>query len=106
MHLPEGLLAAIQVEAENVSGSELARPSALLSRRYKEGEFSRPPVARRDDRAAYLTARFPATYAATCRVFAELKRRAPHASIASVLDLAAGPGTASFAAAETFPELR
>jgi len=106
MHLPEELLGAIQVEAENVSGSELARASALLSRRYKEGEFSRQPVVAHDDRAAYLTARFPATYAATSRVFAELKRRAPKASITSLLDLAAGPGTASFAAAETFPELR
>jgi ribosomal protein RSM22 (predicted rRNA methylase) len=106
MRLPEELLAAIQREVENVDGRALARSSAELTRRYRAGDFSSPPIQTREDRAAYLTARLPATYAANWRVFSEIRQRAPQAGIVSVLDLAAGPGTALFAAAELFPGLR
>lgn len=106
MRLPEELLAAIQREVENVDGRALARSSAELTRRYRAGDFSAPPIQTREDRAAYLTARLPATFAANWRVFSEIRQRAAQADIASVLDLAAGPGTALFAATEVFPALR
>ncbi|HMF90137.1 MAG TPA: small ribosomal subunit Rsm22 family protein [Candidatus Angelobacter sp.] len=106
MRLPEELLAAIQREVESVDGKTLARASAELTRRYRAAEFSSPPIQTPEHRAAYLTARLPATYAANWRVFSEVLERAPQAQIASVLDLAAGPGTALFAAVELFPTLR
>src|SRR6185503_2727395 len=52
-------------------------------------------------RLAYLAARMPATFGATAAVLQEL----PIAP-ASWLDLGAGPGTASWAAASLFPESR
>lgn len=55
---------------------------------------------------AYLGARLPATYAVVAAVLDELKGRAPDWRPGSVLDLGAGPGTASLAVAEAFPELR
>lgn len=55
---------------------------------------------------AYLGARLPATYAVVAAVLDELKLRAPAWQPGSVLDLGAGPGTASMAVAEAFPELR
>jgi ribosomal protein RSM22 (predicted rRNA methylase) len=106
MRLPEELLDAIQREVEKVDGKSLARSSAQLSRRYKAADFSAPAISSRDQRAAYLATRLPATYAANWRVFSEIQQRAPQVKITSVLDLAAGPGTALFAAAEMFPSLQ
>ena len=57
-------------------------------------------------RAAYLAARLPATYAANFNVFSEIHRLAPGLEIESLLDLGGGPGTSLFAAAEVFPALR
>jgi ribosomal protein RSM22 (predicted rRNA methylase) len=106
MRLPEELLAAIQREVENLDGKTLARAAAELTRRYRAAEFSSAPIQTQEHRAAYLTARLPATYAANWRVFSEVRQRAPQAEVAGILDLAAGPGTALFAAAELFPALR
>jgi ribosomal protein RSM22 (predicted rRNA methylase) len=106
MRLPEELLAAIQREVENVDRKLLAHASAELTRCYQSTSFSSAPIQRQEHRAAYLTARLPATYAANWRVFSEIRKRAPEVEIGSVLDLAAGPGTALFAAAEVFPALR
>lgn len=106
MRLPEELLAAIQREVEDVDGKVLARASAELTRHYRSAGFSASPIRSSEDRAAYLVTRLPATYAANWRVFSEILDRAPQAEITSLLDLAAGPGTALFAAAEVFPALR
>lgn len=106
MRLPEELRAAIQREIESVDRKLLARASAELTRRYRAADFSAPPIQTPEHRAAYLAARLPATYAANWRVFSEIAERAPQAEISSILDLAAGPGTALFAAAQVFPALR
>ncbi|HKF22813.1 MAG TPA: small ribosomal subunit Rsm22 family protein [Candidatus Angelobacter sp.] len=106
MRLPEELLAAIQREVENIDRRALVRSSAELTRRYRAADFSAPPIRNQQHRAAYLTARLPATFAANWRVFAEIRERAPDIAISSFLDLAAGPGTALFAAAEVFPALQ
>jgi len=80
-----------------------ARPLAAAARRlrerYQRGEFSealREPV----DRAAYLAVRFPATYAANCKVFGHVHDRLPDTRFASLLDLGAGAGAAIWAAAQ------
>lgn len=106
MRLPEELLAAIQREIERTDQRGLVRASAELTRHYKAANFSSPAIKTDLHRAAYLLVRLPATYAASARVFAEIRRLAPQAGIASMLDLGAGPGTAIFAAAQIFPDLR
>ena len=106
MRLSAELLDAIQRETEKVDRRKLAQATAQLTEHYKAADFSSPAIASEAHRAAYLAVRFPATYAAIRRVFAEIKLRAPQQEIASLLDLGAGPGTALFAAAEHFPQLR
>ena len=103
MRLPEELLAAIQSEIEGVDASALARASAELTRRYKAADFHTPAITGRAQRAAYLAARLPATYAANVSVFSEIHRLAPGVEIENLLDLGGGPGTSLFAAAEVFP---
>jgi len=107
MRLPEALLAAIQREIAGVNRRDLARASQQLTARYKVAEITAAPVVIQDDaeRAAYLSVRLPATYAANWRVLTEIRRLAPQVEIKSMLDLGAGPGTAMFAAAEVFPAL-
>ncbi len=106
MRLSAELLDAIQRETDKVDRRKLAQATAQLTEHYKAADFSSPAVASEAHRAAYLAVRFPATYAAIRRVFAEIKLRAPQQEIASLLDLGAGPGTALFAAAEQFPQLQ
>lgn len=106
MRLSAELLAAIQRETEKVDRRKLALATAQLTEHYKAADFSTPAVVTEADRAAYLAVRLPATYAAIRHVFAEINLRAPQDEIAGLLDLGAGPGTALFAAAEQFPQLR
>ncbi|HEY2235224.1 MAG TPA: small ribosomal subunit Rsm22 family protein [Candidatus Angelobacter sp.] len=106
MRLSAELQDAIQRETEKVDHRKLAQATAQLTEHYKAADFSRPAVATEAHRAAYLAVRMPATYAAISRVFAEIKLRAPQDEITSLLDLGAGPGTALFAAAQQFPQLR
>lgn len=106
MRLPAELLDAIQQETEKVDRRKLVQANAQLTAHYKAADFSSPAVATEAHRAAYLAVRLPATYGAARRVFAEINVRAPQAGIATVLDLGAGPGTALFAAAEQFSQLR
>jgi ribosomal protein RSM22 (predicted rRNA methylase) len=106
VRLPEDLLAAIEDEVERADRATLARASVELTQHYKAANFSGPIMKSEAHRAAYLAVRLPATYAASCAVFCEVLRLAPEAEVASLLDLGAGPGTALWAAAETFPALR
>lgn len=80
--------------------SALAAPARQLSLAYREGSSSSDP---RIEVRAYVASRLPATLAATNRVLAELAGLAPEWRPASVLDLGAGPGTASWAAAAQWP---
>jgi ribosomal protein RSM22 (predicted rRNA methylase) len=106
MRLSAELQDAIQRETDKVDRRKLTQATAQLTEHYKAADFSSPAVATEAHRAAYLAVRFPATYAAICRVFAEIKLRTPECEIASLLDLGSGPGTALFAAAEQFPQLQ
>ncbi len=57
------------------------------------------------DLAAYISTRMPATYAAIAFVLREVALVQPDFAPASMLDVGAGPGTASFAAQTTWPSL-
>ncbi|UEM15189.1 small ribosomal subunit Rsm22 family protein [Bradyrhizobium barranii subsp. barranii] len=58
------------------------------------------------DALAYALARMPATYAAVAASLNALTEMAPDLAPETLLDVGAGPGTASWAAAEAFPSLQ
>lgn len=96
MQLPEELQAAIDQIAQHSPALRQAR--IALTQAYREGRAS--PFSDEANRLAYLGARMPATYAA---VHKALENCPP---IEHLLDLGAGPGTASWAAIDRFPELK
>src|SRR5258708_19629264 len=106
MRLPQELLQAIELQTAKIDRRLLMQASAQLTRHYKSDDISSPAMASAAQRAAYLAVRMPATYAAIWRVFSEIQQLAPQAAITSMLDLGAGPGTTTFAAAEIFPSLQ
>jgi ribosomal protein RSM22 (predicted rRNA methylase) len=104
MLLAADLARAIDEHAIGMPASELRRATAELTNTYRAGWNS----SRRLDKAcrvAYLLTRLPATFAVLSRVLSEAKVRAPDLRIESMLDLGAGPGTAMWAASETFAHL-
>uniref|UniRef100_A0A383V6H0 Uncharacterized protein n=1 Tax=Tetradesmus obliquus TaxID=3088 RepID=A0A383V6H0_TETOB len=62
------------------------------------------PAYNEGEALAYALARLPGCYAACSRIFSELRLRLPGWSPKSLLDFGAGPGTASWAAQEVWPE--
>jgi ribosomal protein RSM22 (predicted rRNA methylase) len=106
MPLPPQLQRAIERETGRHPAGALAQAAAELSAAYRDGQRAGGAFITSDlHRLAYAAVRLPATYAAARAVFAEVRRRLPHGSPASLLDLGAGPGTTAWAAAEVFGEL-
>lgn len=102
--LPDSLKTAIARATEGFSRNEIARRAEQISKSYRSGGTSKTidgPL----DVAAYLVARLPATYAAVFAVLSEVSARAPGFMPKDSLDIGAGPGTASWAAAEIWPAL-
>ena len=107
MQLPTALLATIETTANHFAMHELKRAAVALSQRYQSGSFGGMQFIQNEvERCVYAATRMPATYAAARQVFDELKRRQPAGQFGSLLDLGAGTGAASWAAAETFGELQ
>lgn len=98
MKLPEELQAAIDRIVENTSSTALRKAREALTQDYRDGRSS--SFADEAKRLAYLCARMPATYAAIHKVLQNVS------SVEHLLDLGAGPGTASWAAADLFPGLK
>ena len=97
MTLPESLEAAIAQWLErHGSGSRRAGTSSL-SETYRGGGTSQGI-----DLAAYLVSRLPATFAAVSRVLDQVRVQRPDFAPESVLDVGSGPGTASWAAVESW----
>src|SRR5690606_29875454 len=69
----------------------------------REGGGSAGTIATRDDALAYAAVRLPATYAAVAEVLSETARRLDGFAPRTVLDIGAGPGTASFATVAEWP---
>lgn len=102
MSLPERLQSAVAAWLGKRAGSGgLRRQAQSLSATYRAGGSSAGI-----DLDSYLVARLPATYAAVFHVLRELSQRRPEFSPVSVLDAGSGPGTASWAAAELWPDLQ
>ncbi len=101
MQLPPSLRAAIDRELDGIALADLARASEALSQRYRaEVQDGRLHLA--DDAAAraYLTTRLPATFAAISAALAAVAEARPDFAPRSALDAGAGPGTATWAAAQ------
>jgi ribosomal protein RSM22 (predicted rRNA methylase) len=103
--LPPALQSGIEELVRGISPRELERSARALSDAYRAGGASASRAVRtRGDVAAYLATRAPATYAAATDVFGRIHDLRPDWSPTSMLDLGAGPGIASWAAAEAWPE--
>lgn len=106
MQLPINLREAIEGEISTVKPDALAKATAELSARYREGcGLARPAISTDAHRIAYVAARLPATLAAVKAVLLEIRNRVPGVEVKSLLDLGAGPGTVMWAAVEVFDEL-
>ncbi len=94
--LPAALAAAV---AERIRPEQLGAAAARLSAGYRANLTSRQAVPDAAGVAAYVASRMPATYAAVTAALDRLAAARPGFEPQSVLDLGAGPGTASWATA-------
>jgi ribosomal protein RSM22 (predicted rRNA methylase) len=103
--LPPDLQAGLDSAMLGVSRNVLGQRAAAISQAYRSGGCSAQAIRSRDDALAYALARLPATFAAVTAVFAALRQAAPHFAPQTLLDVGAGPGTASWAAVGFFSGL-
>jgi len=104
MQLPSALAAAIAAILEGVPRKDLVTAAGKMSAAYRAGQTSQG-IVNTSDAAAYAVARMPATYAACAAVFARLAEAVPGFAPASLLDIGAGTGAASWAAVDAWPGL-
>jgi ribosomal protein RSM22 (predicted rRNA methylase) len=102
--LPTELKVALEARLHGLSRSDAAGRAAAISRTYRDGGGSRA-IRTETDALAYALARMPATYAAVVASLNALREITPDFAPASLLDVGAGPGTATWAAAEAFASL-
>src|ERR1700710_363438 len=103
--LPAELKAALDARLHGLSRSDAAGRAASISQTYRDGGNS-SAIRSETDALAYALARMPATYAAVTASLNALQEIIPQFAPGSLLDIGAGPGTASWAAAEAFSSLR
>jgi ribosomal protein RSM22 (predicted rRNA methylase) len=103
--LPAELKAALDGKLRGFSRSDAAGRSAAISKTYRDGGGS-GGIRSETDALAYALARMPATYAAVTASLNALVEIRPDFTPKTLLDVGAGPGTATWAAAETFPSLQ
>jgi ribosomal protein RSM22 (predicted rRNA methylase) len=102
--LPVELKAALEAKLHGLSRGDAAGRSARISQTYRSGGSS-AAIRTEADALAYALARMPATYAAVTASLNALCEARPDFSPKTLLDIGAGPGTATWAAAETFSQL-
>jgi ribosomal protein RSM22 (predicted rRNA methylase) len=102
--LPAELKSALDAKLRGFSRSDAAERSAAISKTYREGGGS-GAIRTETDALAYALARMPATYAAITATLNALTEIRPDFAPKTLLDVGAGPGTASWAAAEAFSSL-
>lgn len=103
--LPAELKAALDTKLEGLSRGDVAVRAAAISRNYRDGGGS-GTIRSETDALAYALARMPATYAAAAACLNALSEARPDFAPKTLLDVGAGPGTASWAAAAAFPSLK
>lgn len=103
--LPAALRAALEARLQGVSRNEAAERAGVISRTYRDGGGS-TAISSETDALAYALARMPATHAADIASLNALLDIRPDFAPMSLLDIGAGPGTATWAAAEALPSLQ
>ena len=103
--LPAELKAALEARLQGLSRNVAAERASLISQTYREGGGS-SAIRSEADALVYALARMPATYAAVTASLNALRDIRPDFAPTSLLDVGAGPGTATWAAAAAFPSLR
>jgi ribosomal protein RSM22 (predicted rRNA methylase) len=103
--LPAELKAALDAKLRGFSRNDAAGRAASISKTYRDGGGS-GTIRSEADALAYALARMPATYAAVTASLNALAEIRPDFAPNSLLDIGAGPGTATWAAAEAFPSLQ
>jgi ribosomal protein RSM22 (predicted rRNA methylase) len=104
LDLPAPLRLAIDALLDGRRVSDLAASRERLSARYRpEVRDGRLHVGDEAAALAYLAARFPATWAALRSSFIHAEERLDGFAPRSVLDIGAGPGTATLAALDAWP---
>jgi ribosomal protein RSM22 (predicted rRNA methylase) len=103
--LPAELKAALDGKLRGFSRSDAAGRATSISKTYRDGGGS-GTIRSEADALAYALVRMPATYAAIIASLNALVEIRPDFAPNSLLDIGAGPGTATWAAAEAFPSLQ
>lgn len=103
--LPSMIKAALDDALQGTARSELAPRAASISAAYRQGGHS-GTIRNRNEALAYALVRMPATYAAVAAGLNALGELRAEFAPSTLLDCGAGPGTASFAAAQAFETLR
>jgi ribosomal protein RSM22 (predicted rRNA methylase) len=103
--LPAELKAALDGKLRGFSRNDAASRSATISKTYRDGGGS-GAIRSEADALAYALARMPATYAAVTASLNALVEIRPDFAPKNLLDVGAGPGTATWAVAETFSSLQ
>jgi ribosomal protein RSM22 (predicted rRNA methylase) len=103
--LPAELKAALETRLHGLSRNDAAERSAAISQTYRDSRGS-AAIRTEADALAYALARMPATYAAVIASLNALQEVRPSFEPQSLLDIGAGPGTATWAAAEALSSLR
>src|SRR5712671_6051686 len=103
--LPTELKAALDARLQGLSRNDAAERASLISQTYRDGGGS-GTIKSEADALAYALARMPATYAAVAASLNALTEIVPDFAPETLLDVGAGPGTASWAAAEAFSSLQ
>ncbi len=107
MQLPASLRARMEDLLEGVSTHDLSRHYQLLSDRYRrQSEAASLQIRNEQEALAYMASRLPATYGAVADVCRRLRALWPDFQPHHLLDLGAGPGTATLAALEIWPSLQ
>jgi ribosomal protein RSM22 (predicted rRNA methylase) len=102
--LANWLSVALNGRLESVSRGALRGIAQTISDTYRAGGTSQ--IIRSDhDALAYAVVRMPATYAAVRSSLAQTMQIIPEFAPRSILDVGAGPGTASWAAADAWPSI-
>jgi len=103
--LPAELKAALEARLHGLSRNDAAGRAATISQTYRGGGNS-VAIKSEADALAYALARMPATYAAVTASLNALGEIRPDFAPLSLLDVGAGPGTATWAATEAWPSLK
>lgn len=107
MALPVDIRIALEKMAEGLSLKSLGARYKTMSDRYRrktaQDEFQ---ILSAEEALAYALARMPATYGAVSDVLRRAAQTIPDFDPKTILDLGAGPGTATLAALEHFPDIK